>query len=547
MEGATMRTLGTGMAALLVFLGCPSLHGQQLPPSQKIQIRTTPGAEVYVDGKRRGQADASGRFTIERLSADRTYDIRITMPGKRPFERKLLVVESGKEANLRAVLTDVTGTLEVLTFPSADITVDGKPAGKADAEGTFSVQLSTGSDHDVGASLGGKAPEYTKVRVAEGAVSTVNLPLGTDVSRMPVPSSRVLGQLVFRRAFASVDVNRLSGVSFSPDSMTVGAYDGSGWVAWDVNSGRQAARADLKRDEGEFIGISPDWKYLVLMTRTRPCTAYFGAVKPPPSPEHRFPPCRYDVVLREFSTRTVVARFENVLDIERGEYFDFGPDAHRVLLAAPDNKVSVHDTASARQLWSVQEPGLLRQVLYSPKGDIIACASGEEKKGSMILRSAATGKEVQRIDREEWADRHLAFFRPDGAWIAVWQDAEFHKNQRQRIRLFETSTLKEAEPVVFGQDETLGEVNFSGRLRRMFAFHPSGRYAAALVYRQKGGPGDPGRYSVRIWDLVESRDVWSDFIPDVDSLAFSPDGRWFAVIGRREWKDRTLRLWEIVP
>jgi len=523
------------------------LRAQLLPESQPVRIQTSAHAEVYLDGKLLGHADNSGTFRINLTPG--LHKIRIEMHGKKQFEQTIVVVTGKKEVGIQAALADVTGTLEVLTVPGAEISVDEKPAGKADAEGRFSTDLAAGEVHRIRASREGRAPAFANASVSENAVSTVRLMLG-EVVKIPVGPTSELGQLVFRRAFANPKPGGLKGVAFSPDSARVGAADGSGWVTWDVRSGRQVSISPVEPDAGDIAGISRDWDYLFLGLTFHGeggvCERY-GAAEPVHRQHPEIPLCRHEAKVRSLSSPTVLAGFARTPDISRDrDYFDFGPDSRRLLLATLNNCVSVYELPSGKRLWTTQEDGYLRQVLYSPRGDMVAAVFEGKRDGSVVLRDAATGKLWKAVTKPEWEKLQLALFRPDGEWFVVYQSADYNAQKPGQIRLFETKTLQEAAPLVLRPAEMLEGPSVG--LANVFTFHPSGRYVAGAVHytpdlSQWGGVWVKmsEKQAIRIWDLAQSREVWSEAMDDVNSVAFSPDGRWFAAAGK------SLRLWEIIP
>jgi WD40 repeat protein len=537
------------------------LDAQILPAApQIIRIRTTPGAEVSVDGKPAGYANADGILILKDPKPG-IHKIRILKDGKKPFEQSIRISPLEKVANVSAVLADVVGDLEVLTTPGAAVSVDDKPAGRADAKGRLYIRkLAVGVEHKVRVLGEGRATQFATAWVSEGSVATISLPL-EEVVRMPVSTEAKLGQLVARRSFSNPgrpprpESPAFLGISFSPDSSKLGAYDGSRWVAWDVESGLQGLatlidpRSEYER--ADFVGVSRDWRYLAVVDAHRqegPCARFHGPEK---YSIEGYPPCRFEVVVWDLTAAKVAARFADALDVSDSDYFDFSPDSRYIVLASPNNRVSVYEIATGRRLWSVQE-GYLRQVVYSPRGDYVVVVrqlDGQWRqnvrncgRGSICIREAASGKEVRVFARPEWAENRVdALVRPDGEWLAIGQQATSEQRQPAMIRLFEMQTLKEAIPVVLAEGEHLVIPSVACSAHRFtptFAFHQTGRYVAGFA--PKGGGG-----WVKIWDLLESREVWSLAMPQVGSLVFSPNGRWLATEGGGSEK-RSLRLWEIV-
>jgi len=70
----------------------------------RILVRSSPGAEVFLDDSRWGAVDTTGQLVIESV-APGAYEVRVSAPGKRDF-RQHIGVSAGQEASIQASLAD---------------------------------------------------------------------------------------------------------------------------------------------------------------------------------------------------------------------------------------------------------------------------------------------------------------------------------------------------------------------------------------------------------------------------------------------------------
>ena len=71
----------------------------------KILVRSSPGAEVYLDGVRRGTADAAGQFTLTEVPPG-LHEVRVSLRGKKDFQQTLEIA-AGQQVQADAALTDL--------------------------------------------------------------------------------------------------------------------------------------------------------------------------------------------------------------------------------------------------------------------------------------------------------------------------------------------------------------------------------------------------------------------------------------------------------
>ena len=115
-------------AVFLVFLAALISFGQRSEMTRSITIVTEPGAIVWIDDLRYGQADSSGRFTVDPLPAG-PHKIRVRADGFRETVKPISAVQQGE---VSIGLTKTTDQAE-LTFQEAErlTTLDREAAAAA--------------------------------------------------------------------------------------------------------------------------------------------------------------------------------------------------------------------------------------------------------------------------------------------------------------------------------------------------------------------------------------------------------------------------------
>ena len=116
-------------------------QGVQVAPVGSIRVRTSPGANVFLDNTRRGSVDASGELLLAYVSPG-SHELRVTAHGKKDF-RQNVNVSSGQERRIKARL------LKVLPPSAGEVRESPKDGVKYVwiPPGTFMMGCSPG-DHD---------------------------------------------------------------------------------------------------------------------------------------------------------------------------------------------------------------------------------------------------------------------------------------------------------------------------------------------------------------------------------------------------------------
>ncbi len=187
----------------------------------------------------------------------------------------------------------------------------------------------------------------------------------------------------------------------------------------------------------------------------------------------------------------------------------YSPDG-RLLATACGLTVRVWDAERREQVPEFKVSRGINQVCWSPDGQLLACASREDR---VRIWELATGRERLLPTQGWWAI--CAAFSPDGRWFA-W--AGVHGV----VAVYETTA--------FQRVATLGDLN---GFVQCLTFSPDGQWLAAASIN---GPA-------KVWDVGSSRTLMTlhGHSSGVWDLAFSPDGSRLATAGA----DHRVHVWDI--
>jgi WD40 repeat protein/serine/threonine protein kinase len=207
---------------------------------------------------------------------------------------------------------------------------------------------------------------------------------------------------------------------------------------------------------------------------------------------------------------------------KQGRGLAFSPDGRHLVSGSWDGTVKLWDVHEDRQflVWERRERGVW-SVAFSPDGKWIASSgSGGERRGVLIVRDAATGDEVLRLDELAVGNYSVAF-SPDGRRLAA-------AGKDGTVKVWDTRT---------GQQQ----LTLHGHRHSVWcvAFSPDGQRLAA----GSGQITKQADIELKIWDAQTGDELVSlhGHTGAVQSVAFSPDSRRLVSGGI----DAAVKLWDV--
>lgn len=188
---------------------------------------------------------------------------------------------------------------------------------------------------------------------------------------------------------------------------------------------------------------------------------------------------------------------------------DISHNGSLVVSGSYDGSVKLWDVMTGKEIRVFSSGfGSVDSVVFSPNDHQIAATNGK----TLTIWSVDTGNAVHTI---QGVYIRAASFSPDGKQI-VTGDAT-------KIRVWDVSTGKEVHTLV-------GHMEFVNTI----AFSPNGKQILS-------GSADK---TLKLWDTVTGKEISSWPVPGIQSVAFSPDGKWLAA-GRQANEDKTLKIWDV--
>ena len=263
----------------------------------------------------------------------------------------------------------------------------------------------------------------------------------------------------------------------------------------------------------------------------------------------------------------------------------FCPNGKHIASASQDGKVTIWDAQSGKQLLQFRaHQDNARGVAYSPDGRLLATTSLDKTVRIWDVRTLAPDRNpsplytLERLgegysvvfspDGKRLASAGQRGIRPDGLGTRVAEVIIWDSNSGQELCTLEGQEHGMWSAMAFspdGQslatghrgadlgDDLVGKVvhlwdantgrkirTFTGHTQSVLsvAFSPDGRFLASGAGNISGFGGTDGE--LKLWDLLDGRELLGLRCHEVWALAFSLDGRRLASAGR----DQTIRVWD---
>ncbi len=304
--------------------------------------------------------------------------------------------------------------------------------------------------------------------------------------------------------------------------------------AWDVATGEIAKDIPALPENARTLGYSPDGRELLLIENDTQILQWVIATGKErgrhvqPAPHTRFAALLGERLLAAyFDGKQImmwdVAKKKQLWSVAnehtRSTSFPmaFSPDARLIAVEMPPKAITVFDavTGNALRRFGVMDKTYW-SFAFSPDGKTLAASNWD---GTVRLFDLQSGKERAKSPVEGWETN--VFFSPDSQIFATGDG-----NNAHAVRLWDAATGK--------------SLNLPGHASPIscVAFAPNGQLAATSSWLR----GDP---QIHLWEVRTGRFVRTLETSNrggVQSVTFSPDGKWLAACG---WDENPrVQVWD---
>jgi eukaryotic-like serine/threonine-protein kinase len=213
----------------------------------------------------------------------------------------------------------------------------------------------------------------------------------------------------------------------------------------------------------------------------------------------------------------------------------FSPEGRRIAVSSNQSwNVLVFDAGTGERGKILRHDGVVRDLAWHPAGNLLATACGEDR---IYVWNSETAKTVAVLNMEQTARAHQMAFAPHGVFLASFWD-------NNTLALWEISSAKPlvrmeqvSNPVLqFSPDgrflgaRTAGtkveliEVEWGGECILLSGAQHDFRISGPLAISYQGQfLAVPGNNGIQIWDLHETNQLGSIYLPNLQSVAFHPE------------------------
>ena len=158
-----------------------------------LDVRTSPNAQVYLDGAQAGRADSGGELILKNLKPG-PHTLRVTLGAKKDFEQSITVMPAAA-GSVNATLTDLPGRAVITSEPGAEVYLDNTGKGKTDSSGKLVLaDVAPGSYQLRVTGQGGREDYSQSIEVTAGretSISAYGKALPGKIRVQATPGARV--------------------------------------------------------------------------------------------------------------------------------------------------------------------------------------------------------------------------------------------------------------------------------------------------------------------------------------------------------------------
>ena len=151
--------------------------------TEGVVVETSPNAQVFLDGKLQGQADAQGVMAFSaKLGA---HTVKVSLAGKQDFQQ-IINVREKQSTRVVATLLDLAGSVRVQAPGGAAVWLDNALRGTVDASGELLLPNIALGTHALRVTAQGKVDDSRNITVAAGGETRITAALVDGVRVNPL-------------------------------------------------------------------------------------------------------------------------------------------------------------------------------------------------------------------------------------------------------------------------------------------------------------------------------------------------------------------------
>jgi formylglycine-generating enzyme required for sulfatase activity len=140
-----------------------------------VQVKTSPGATIFLDNEQRGSADSTGQLSLAEVPVG-AHELRVTGAGNKQRQLDISVV-ADQALNVTVPLADLAGRVLVQSSAGATVFLDNIVQGRTDASGRLALASLPVGSHDFRVAAAGKMDYRREISLAAGQEAILVVPL----------------------------------------------------------------------------------------------------------------------------------------------------------------------------------------------------------------------------------------------------------------------------------------------------------------------------------------------------------------------------------